>query len=53
MAAPQFTANGEAFVVVPLREYEALRRLAEEAGDAADEADAAMNGKRPRRVAKT
>jgi mRNA interferase RelE/StbE len=40
MSAPEFMANGEAFVVVPLREYQALRRLAEEAEDAADEADA-------------
>jgi DNA-binding XRE family transcriptional regulator len=40
MSAPEFTVNGEAFVVVPLREYEALRRLADTAEDAADEADA-------------
>ncbi len=40
MSAPEFSVNGEAFVVVPLREYEALRRLADTAEEAADEADA-------------
>jgi len=40
MDVPEFMANGEAFIVVPLREYQALRRLAEAAEDAADEADA-------------
>ncbi len=40
MSAPEFSVNGEAFVVVPLREYEALRRLANTAEEAADEADA-------------
>ncbi len=38
MDAPQFTANGETFVVIPLSDYERLRRLAEEADDEADEA---------------
>ena len=42
MDAPQFMANGEAFVVVPLREYQALRRLAEDVEDAANEADARL-----------
>jgi hypothetical protein len=37
MSAPEFSVNGEAFVVVPLREYGALRRLADTAA-AADEA---------------
>jgi DNA-binding XRE family transcriptional regulator len=40
MSAPEFSVNGEAFVVVPLREYKALRRLADTAEEAADEADA-------------
>lgn len=40
MDAPEFMANGEAFVVIPRSEYEALRRLADAAEDAADEADA-------------
>jgi hypothetical protein len=40
MSAPEFSVNGEAFVVVPLREYEALRRLADTAEEAVDDADA-------------
>ena len=41
MTAARFAVNNEDFVVIPLREYEALRRLADAAEDVDEEAHAA------------